>query len=401
MITRFEDNFDGGDCGQWQLVGDWGCEAGALSDSVGGDYPYNYRASAVVGVPLSFEGTQAVEVSFDLAALVYEPDRDFLFFQYSLDGTSWRTIDRYTGSDPGPRAYDLEPLAGMPSVYFRFQSLTDYGIQYDGALIDDFHVDVVEAVTCVVDLDCDDMNSCTVDTCDSVMGCIYEPDPTCDDADADGVGDPEDNCADVPNGPYGGTCVVGLVGAPCAGDDDCVAPEQGGLCSMGQEDLDGDGSGDACDPDQDGDGIEAAAGDCDDRSDAVYPGAPEICDGMDNDCDGDTDNAPPPADVTTLNLEDEILSWDPVPDATGYDVVRGDLMVLVELGMAASVTGCLYDDVPSDWAIDDEGPPPDDGYWYLVRSGNCGGSSSYGDGDPGLLETRDEAIAASGLDCAP
>jgi len=30
-------------------------------------------------------------------------------------------------------------------------------------------------------------------------------------------------------------------------------------------------------------------GDCDDTDDAVYPGAPEICDGKDNDCDGEVD----------------------------------------------------------------------------------------------------------------
>jgi hypothetical protein len=39
--------------------------------------------------------------------------------------------------------------------------------------------------------------------------------------------------------------------------------------------------------DIDWDGFEGCQGDCDDYNDAVYPGATEICDGLDSDCDGD------------------------------------------------------------------------------------------------------------------
>jgi len=38
--------------------------------------------------------------------------------------------------------------------------------------------------------------------------------------------------------------------------------------------------------DADGDGVDSCSGDCDDLADQVYPGAPELCDGLDNDCDG-------------------------------------------------------------------------------------------------------------------
>ena len=38
--------------------------------------------------------------------------------------------------------------------------------------------------------------------------------------------------------------------------------------------------------DADGDGVDSCSGDCDDLVAQVYPGAPEICDGLDNDCDG-------------------------------------------------------------------------------------------------------------------
>lgn len=44
---------------------------------------------------------------------------------------------------------------------------------------------------------------------------------------------------------------------------------------------------DPLDVDDDGDGITENGGDCDDTDRMVYPGAPETCDDLDNDCDGD------------------------------------------------------------------------------------------------------------------
>ena len=44
--------------------------------------------------------------------------------------------------------------------------------------------------------------------------------------------------------------------------------------------------------DADNDGFSEASGDCDDGDDTVHPGAPELCDGLDNDCDASIDEGP-------------------------------------------------------------------------------------------------------------
>lgn len=68
------------------------------------------------------------------------------------------------------------------------------------------------------------------------------------DRDEDGVLDGDDNCRTAPNGPNEGTCTAGEpsnLGGTCDLDADCGAE---GACSQAQEDTDGDGKGNACDP---------------------------------------------------------------------------------------------------------------------------------------------------------
>jgi len=58
----------------------------------------------------------------------------------------------------------------------------------------------------------------------------------CDDTDGDGVQNALDNCPTIPNATAPtalGTCSEGLVGAPCATDDDCFDDPTPGVCSPG------------------------------------------------------------------------------------------------------------------------------------------------------------------------
>jgi hypothetical protein len=67
------------------------------------------------------------------------------------------------------------------------------------------------------------------------------------------------------------------------GDDNCPFTH-----NSDQLDTDGDDIGDVCDPDIDGDGVPNDA-DCQPLDPSVFPGAIEVCDGKDNDCDGKAD----------------------------------------------------------------------------------------------------------------
>jgi hypothetical protein len=85
-----------------------------------------------------------------------------------------------------------------------------------------------------------------------------------EDDDGDGIKDWEDNCEKVYN------------------------PDQ--------KDFDSDNMGDLCDPDDDNDLAKDIA-DCEPFNPWVYPGAVEQCDGMNNDCDDETDEGYPDFDL--------------------------------------------------------------------------------------------------------
>ena len=106
------------------------------------------------------------------------------------------------------------------------------------------------------------------------------------DTDGDGLGNVCDNCIPKPNGPDLGTCVGGSdIGRTCLNPEDCA----GGFCSTNQEDLDGNGVGDACEQDMDQDGIPDLADNCESEPNGPLLGTCVIGLNIGQDCDANAD----------------------------------------------------------------------------------------------------------------
>ncbi len=151
----------------------------------------------------------------------------------------------------------------------------------------------------------------------SARGVVAEPPPEAPDEDSDGFPDAEDNCPSVANEDQADTPDGDGIGNACdPNDDNDTLNDDVDKCdatvSTNNNDADGDGLGDVCDSDRDGDGHVNSLDNCPnapnaDQSDVDGDKKGDACD-ADNDGDGTldpVDNCPQDANADQLDRDDD------------------------------------------------------------------------------------------------
>jgi hypothetical protein len=279
-----------------------------------------------------------------------------------LEATWYADADGDGFGDPGAEVFDCEPGAGW------VEDATDCDDANSG-----IHPDATE-ICDELDNDCDGL----VDDADDS---VSDASTWYTDADGDGYGDdasPVEACAQ-PTGTasYGGDCDDGDAAYnPGASESDCTDPADYNCDgSTGYTDDDGDGW--------------AACEDCDDSDASINADATELCDGTDNDCDGDIDEDDA-ADTST---------WYADTDGDGF----GDLTATAQA--CDQPTGYVSAVYATDCDDTDAGISPVDPEICDGIDNDCDGSTDEGvtstffadsDGDGyGDAGTTSEACAAS------
>ena len=251
-------------------------------------------------------------------------------------------------------------------------------------LVDDLDADLVPNATWYLDLDQDGYgsNASTVDACLAPSGYCDNPDD-CDDTDpAVYPGAPE-----RPNGADDDCNGTTDAGTSAYDDDGDGQTEQGGDCNdtdasiyTGATEICDDGVDQDCDGDDppcddDGDGYTEDDNDCDDSDPNVYPGAVELPNGVDDDCDGTTDEG-------TDAYDD---------DGDGQSEQGGDCND-TDASIYTGATEICDDGIDQDCNGSDT-PCDDDGDGYNEDDGDCD------DGDPAVNPGAAEVYNGIDDDC--
>lgn len=270
----------------------------------------------------------------------------------------------YGANPPSDNLYEIDPILGLTGTQVL---LTLDGLRFDHKRGD------LDSPFCNDDPFCDDTNDCTTDSCTAggcenqwIDGCCIDS-GDCDDDNicTSDACDPVLGCVHTPVELEQTSCGVGA----------CVRTVDACLDGVPQQCIPG-------------------------------PPATEVCDGIDNDCDGIADNGfPVPTEIPSLALTHgtttDVLLWEAVPDAEMYDVIRGDAVTLyTSLGSyRESVDACLGDDVTATTIEDPLQPGPGEIFWYLVSPSSCAGTLGYDSGGSAQVGSRDAEIASAPAAC--